>query len=87
VGSLSNQMILSLFFFFSATDSDEKGPTEVVVSASASEDKELNKTSVHLKASESFPADYGVLEKAFKKAAWYSLALTSAVGIVGMWYE
>ncbi|KAF8811896.1 putative urea transporter [Phlegmacium glaucopus] len=72
-----------------AFDSDEKGPTEVVASSASafpiSEEKGLNETSVDSKASEldsTFPADYGVLEKAFKKAAWYSLALTLAVAIV-----
>ena len=60
---------------------------EVVNSTSASTEKESNEPKVDLNMSElnsDFPVDYGELEKTFKKAAWYTLAFTLTVAVIGM---
>jgi hypothetical protein len=60
---------------------------KIVNSTFASTEKESNEPKVDLEVSElnsDFPADYRELEKAFKKAAWYSLTLGFIVAILGM---
>ena len=69
----------------SATDSDKKDLTKIVSSIPVfpvTIGRDLNELKVS-QLDSNFPVDQ-VLEKAFKKAAWYSLALTSAMAILGM---
>jgi hypothetical protein len=52
-----------------------------------STEKESNEPKVDLKVSElnsDFPVYYRELEKTFKKSAWYTLALTLTVAVIGM---